>query len=202
MPRPRFLSIQSPKQWEVILSPVRGELVQALRCIGPCSTSELAEMLDRPADTLYRHLDALKRAGFVIESGERVRGTHHERLFDLTADDFKMGFAADAHSSEGQQGIAATARAFLGTMTDTIERSAEAGVLELPPPGPNLLLNYEVSWLTPAEFKKARALMFQLKQLMDKARPRRAGKLYASVAALCPVTRKRRPSRARPTQER
>jgi predicted transcriptional regulator len=193
MARQPVLYVRSPKQWETILAPIRTEILQGLRCLGPCSAGELAEMLDRPADTLYRHIELLLQAGFVVETGERKKGRHVERLFDLTADDFAMDFV-DTQSPEGRAGLNRTAKAFLGTMARAFDDSASSGTLNLPRPDPNFVLNYEVSWLTTEDFKKARALMYQLKVLMDEARVRREGKLYASITGLCPITRKRRPS--------
>lgn len=36
--------------------------------------------------------------------------------------------------------------------------------------------------------------MFQVKQLMDEARPKARGRLYCSLTVLCPVTRTKRRS--------
>lgn len=191
MPRPPVLYIKSPKQWEVFLSPIRGEIAQALRCIGPCSASQLAQMVDRPADTLYRHIDQLKRAGFVIETGERKRGRHVERLFDVAADDFAMDFA-EITRGEGRASVQKTARAFLGTVSKTVGDSLEAGALEMREAERNFVMNYELSRLTPERFKKARALMYQIKVLMDESRTRDEGALYCTLTVMCPVTRSRR----------
>ena len=61
-------------------------------------------MVDRPADTLYQHLDALRCAGFVVEAGERREARHHERLFGAAADDFAMEFS-DVFPSERHAAI-------------------------------------------------------------------------------------------------
>ncbi len=196
MGRPKFIRITSPQQWAVPLAPIRSELLQALRCLGPCSAAELGRMLDRPADTLYRHLAQLQRAGYVVESGIRKRGRSAERLFDLTADDFAMAFA-DVRSDAAKSSVARTARVFLDAMRRTIVDSAQADALVLPTPEPNFLINYELSWLTPQDFRKVRALMYQIKLLMDGARPKCQGRLYSSITVLAPVTRKKRPSTQR-----
>lgn len=199
MPRPEVLLVKSPKQWEVFLSPIRCEIAQALRCIGPCSAADLATMVDRPADVLYRHLDQLKKAGFVSEVGTRKRGRHHERLFDVTADDFAIDFAG-ASSDEEREALISTARSFLGTMIKSFEYAANTGniVLGQADRGSivkaerNFVINYELSRLPPEKFRKARALMYELKLLMDEARTEAEGPLYASVTVLCPVTRPQR----------
>lgn len=73
-----------------------------------------------------------------------------------------------------------------------IADSLEAGELEIAGQHRNFVLNYELSWLTPEKFKKARALMYQLKQLMDESRPEGEGRLYCSITVLSPVTRAKR----------
>jgi DNA-binding transcriptional ArsR family regulator len=183
--------LKSPKQWEVLLSPIRGEIAQALRCIGPCSAAELAKMVDRPADTLYRHLEQLKRAGFVVEHGERKKGRHHERLFDVTADDFAMDFT-EITRGEGKQSVHTTAKSFLGTIDKSMKSSLDAGALVMSGAERNFVINYELSWLTPEKFKKARQLMYEIKQLMDEARPKGEGRLYCTLTVMCPVTRSNR----------
>lgn len=191
MSRTPVLSISSPAKWRVLLSPIRSELVQALRCIGPCSVSDLARAVGRPSDLLYRHLGLLERAGFVVQSGARKRGRHVERLVDVTADDFALGLQQLSNKVE-QDTVIQTARAFLGTTRKTIEHSARRGALVLDSPQRNFILNYELTRLTPAQFREARALVGRLKQIMDDARASAEGELFASVVVITPVVRSSR----------
>lgn len=204
MTRQPVLYIKSSAQWAEVLAPIRWEIVQGLRCIGPCSAAELGRLLDRPPDTLYRHLERLKIAGYVVECGARRKPRHRERLYDITAHDFAMDFV-DFATPDGQEGVTRTARAFMTNVVSVIGRSAAAGRLIPPKPDPNFVLNYEFGWLTPEDFKKARAILYQLKVLMDDARTRRQGSLYTAVTVLCPETRTRRAEsrtpRSKPTRK-
>lgn len=123
---------------------MRVEIAQALRCIGSCSASQLAKMVDRPADTLYQHLDALRCAGFVVEAGERREARHHERLFGAAADDFAMEFS-DVFPSERHAAIKKTTRAFLGAINKSVDDSLNAGEFNLTEDHRNFILNYELS---------------------------------------------------------
>ena len=76
------MMVRSPEAWRVLISPVRAEIAEALRLLGPCSMAELAAAIDRPADSLYQHLELLQKAGFVVQAGFR-KGT-----LTLTRSDF------------------------------------------------------------------------------------------------------------------
>lgn len=201
MARPAVLWIKDPARWRVLLSPARMEILQALRCLGPASVAELATLVDRPADLLYRQLEKLKGAGIVVESGVRKRNRHAERLFDVAADDFAIDF--DGLQGEPETAaIVETGRSFCTGAQRALEDSATAGALRIKGDDRNFVVNYELSWLTPEAFKRVRGLMYQVKQVMDESRGRGEGTLYVSVTVLAPVTRRRRRAGAKPARPR
>jgi DNA-binding transcriptional ArsR family regulator len=59
--------INEPRRLAALASPLRMELIGALRTHGPASIRELAAQLDRPADGLYHHVRTLLKAGIVVE---------------------------------------------------------------------------------------------------------------------------------------
>lgn len=65
----------------------RSEILSLLR-VRDMSISQLAEALDRDQSTIYRHLQKLKKAGFVEEAGKRK--VHHipEKLYSRAASVF------------------------------------------------------------------------------------------------------------------
>lgn len=195
MQRKPVVVIDSPAKWKALLSPARSEIMQGLRCIGPCSVAELAAMIDRPADTLYRHLDVLQRAGFVERTGERKRSRHTEQLVDVTGSDFAIGFGqpGDAKSDET---LHATSKAFLRSTARTVRDALKAGQLTVQPSTlRNFVLNYDVAWLTPERFRQVRGLVKQLKDIMDEGNAERHGRLYVTLTVSSPLVRRPRPSR-------
>src|SRR5687768_15775277 len=56
------LPVVEPRQIRALVSPARQDILDAVTAIGPCSVSELASALGRPADGLYYHIKALMRA--------------------------------------------------------------------------------------------------------------------------------------------
>ncbi len=174
----------------VLAAPARTEIAEALRLLGPCSVAEIATVIDRPADTLYRHIEALRKAGFVREAGLRKVGRNAEQTFDVVAEDFVIDFTGQAGRAENQA-IARTANSFLKAMSRAVRDTAQVGGLDPRAETRNISINYELSWLTPEKFQEVRDLIRRLKALMDDGKRRREGRLYMTLAIACPVTRKR-----------
>lgn len=199
--------VRTPAQWMVLMAPVRAEVAETLRLLGPCSIAEIAHTLDRPADTLYRHIDALRKAGFVREVGLRKAGRNAEQVFDVVADDFVIDFQGDALTAENKA-IRRTADSFLRAMGRAIRDTAAVNGLHAKADQRNVSINYELSWLTPDRLEEVRTLIRRLKAIMDEGKRSREGRLYMTLAIACPVTRKRgvddarqpaaRPARTKP----
>jgi DNA-binding transcriptional ArsR family regulator len=172
------------------MSPIRSEVAEALRLAGPCSVAEIALIIDRPADTLYRHIDALRKAGFVAEAGLRKKGRTAEQLFDMVAADFVPDFSHSSVLLENRI-THSTAATLLKAMERTVRDAAAARAIVARQPGRNTSMSYELGWLTPAMYQEVRALIGRLKVLMDESKKTRTGRLYMTLAIACPVVRKR-----------
>jgi hypothetical protein len=189
--RPGTLSITDVKAWSNLMVPARVEIAEVLRCMGPCTMSQLASILARPADTLYRHMQHLEAAGLVLRSTTRQPGKRSEAVYQFVADDVTPGFPPDR---KGQQALLGMTNAFFRTAVHSVRDSAQAQKLRFGalPQGeePNIAILYELGWLSPESLKQARSLLAQLKQLMDEGKRSAKGELFMSFALLTPVTRK------------
>jgi len=182
--------IESPAVWSVLVAPVRAEIVEALRLLGPCSLAEIGDAINRPADSLYKHLQLLQEAGYVTQVGFRKGSRNVEQLVDVVADDFMINFRDDTGSDENKA-IVTTANSFLKAVGRAVRDSAQARQLVFQADQRNIAINYELSWLTPEAFQEVRGLIHRLKQLMDDGKKRREGRLYMSLVVATPVTRRR-----------
>jgi predicted transcriptional regulator len=192
--RPPVQFVTDPAMWAVLNSPIRLEIAETLRCIAPCSVAELAEVLNRPADTLYRQLEQLEQAGFVRRVGFRKSGRHVEQLVDLTAGDFLVDFEQSPRPA-AERAIVSTARSALKGALHAFEGAAAEGALKFGRARTNTSLLYELSWLSPAQFEEVRGLLRRLKEILDAGKLERSGDLYLTVALATPVVRKHRPRR-------
>jgi DNA-binding transcriptional ArsR family regulator len=198
MPRPPIHHLANPKAWSVIVAPVRLEIVEAMRMVAPCSIAELAESLDRPADTLYRHIEKLKRAGVVVDAGTRRAGRRVEQVYDLVADDFRIGFK-DITERAANKAYNETMQSIFKIASRTTRDSASACQLVGMGEERNVVGKIEHAWLTHAEFVALREILMRAKQFMDDRKGRREVQAALAAFVAVPVTRKRGAKRKRPS---
>lgn len=190
MPRPAIHLIHGLKAWSIYAAPVRLELVETMRVIAPCSVAELATALDRPADTLYRHVEKLLAIGVVVDAGIRRKGRRSERVFELAGDDFRPAVpAGDVRLANRVFNVAAqsVARIVARTARDT----SAAGQVVFSADAQNVTVKCEHAWLSPRDFLELRAMFREIKRFMDVRKARREGRLYLAAFAVVPVHRKR-----------
>ncbi|MDX2017021.1 MAG: helix-turn-helix domain-containing protein [Planctomycetota bacterium] len=191
MSRPQSLVVVSPQAWRVLMSPVRTEIAEALRCGGAMSMSELASATGRPADSLYRHVELLREAGFVVPAGFRKNGRHIEQLVDVAADDFLLELN-DAQGEQENLAVVDTVRSFARATERAVRDASRARELRFEQGSRNISINYEIGWLTPEAFQEVRALVRRLKSIMDEGKRKREGRMYMSFVVATPVVRKSR----------
>ena len=195
MSRPAIHRIANPKAWTVLVAPVRLEVIEVMRMIAPCSIAEIATALDRPADTLYRHLEKLKRAGAVVEAGVRRIGRRVEQVYDLVADDFRVDFK-DGSGRTANKAYNDTMQSIIKVASRTARDSSAAGQLLGVGEERNIMGKIEHAWLTQEQFIELRELMMKVKSFMDAHKSHREGRLYLAALIAMPVTRKRGAKRA------
>ncbi len=195
MSRPAIHRIANPKAWTVLVAPVRLEVIEVMRMIAPCSIAEIATALDRPADTLYRHLEKLKRAGAVVEAGVRRIGRRVEQVYDLVADDFRVDFK-DGSGRTANKAYNDTMQSIIKVASRTARDSSAAGQLLGVGEERNIIGKIEHAWLTQEQFIELRELMMKVKSFMDAHKSHREGRLYLAALIAMPVTRKRGAKRA------
>jgi DNA-binding transcriptional ArsR family regulator len=196
MPRPAIHHITTPKAWAVYIAPARLELVETMRMLAPCSIAEIAAAIDRPADTLYRHIEKLRKIGVVTEAWVRRSGRRFEQVFDLAGDDFRPHFRDTSPRTTNKMFGDATksiAKILLRTTRDAT--AAEQIVFE--PSKRNAFAKFEHAWLSQAEVEQLGEMFLAIKRFMDARKSRREGRLYLAAFAAVPVHRKRRARVAR-----
>lgn len=84
--------ISKEKDFDLICSPVRASVLEALIAFGPMSNREIALRLGRSAALIHHHVGILLRGGLVREYARQKRGKHSERVFELTTEDWRFDF--------------------------------------------------------------------------------------------------------------
>lgn len=190
MARTRTQTPVPPAAWLTMMSPVRSEIAQAVTLLGTCSVAQIAAVTNRPADTLYPHLQKLRRAGIVVAAGERREGRHVQALYAMRATDIQPDFRGASVELENRLGHK-TASALLRAMDRTVRDAASARALVTRAQGRNISMSYELGRLTPAMFQRLRRHVQAIKALMDEGKRRSTGTLYLAITIACPVVRRR-----------
>lgn len=190
MHRPPIHHITTPKAWAVYIAPARLELVETMRMLAPCSVAEIAAAIDRPADTLYRHIEKLRKIGVVTEAGVRRAGRRFEQVFDLAGDDFRPQFRDTSPRTTNKMFNDAT-RSIAKILLRTTRDAAAAEQIVFEPGRRNAFAKFEHAWLSQAEVDQLGEMFLAVKRFMDARKERRSGRLYLTAFAAVPVQRRR-----------
>jgi len=97
--QPPSVTLHAPAHLRALHTPARQEIVDTLDAAGPCSVARLAQLVGRPADSLYHHLRRLVRVGLVVEE-RRKEGRHVFAVYRLGVRPLKLRYAAPARSGD------------------------------------------------------------------------------------------------------
>ncbi len=84
--------ISKEEDFDLICSPVRASVLEALVAFGPMSNREIALRLGRSATLIHHHVGILLRGGLVREHARQKRGKHLERVFALRTEDWQFDY--------------------------------------------------------------------------------------------------------------
>jgi DNA-binding transcriptional ArsR family regulator len=171
-----------------IVAPLRQEIVDALDAAGPCSIARLAELIGRPADSLYFHLRKLERVGLVVETERRRDGRHVFRVYDLPAHPVSLRYGDPIRAAD-LTGIARSA--FRAAARDFAAAATDPAVVRPTGRERELWMARAKGWLTPGELARANELLGQLLTLVrsanTRAGQRQGTRLFGITFGLAPV---------------
>jgi Helix-turn-helix domain len=192
--RPDTRVLTTRRQMAALASPVRLELVGAVKAAGPSSVRELAARMGRPADGLYHHVKALLRAGVLVQTDTRKAGKRTEAVYALAAP--RIGGALDPASPAGRDDVTRAAAAVLRLAGREFTAAVRSGRVGCAGNVRNALVQRQKSWLTDDALAELHGLLARVEQLLTATAERRAGRPYAFTTVLAPLPPNRRASRA------
>jgi DNA-binding transcriptional ArsR family regulator len=178
-----------------IVAPLRQDIVDALDAAGPCSIAELAELLGRPADSLYFHLRKLEKVGLIVEVERRREGRHVFRVYDVPGHPMTLRYAPPIRAAD----LAGIARsAFRAATKDFAGAVGDESVADKQGPERELWMARAKGWLTKAQLHRVNALLAEVlatvragkgRRLSARPGPERAAhqKLFALTFGFAPV---------------
>jgi DNA-binding transcriptional ArsR family regulator len=106
--------LKGPESLNILVSPVRLNIMDRIEALAPCTIGELARSLRVPPDRLYYHVELLVKAGLLIKNGQRPGPTRHGAIYALRARHWHIDYRLHEARSRKQ----------LGRITDMMLRQA------------------------------------------------------------------------------
>jgi DNA-binding transcriptional ArsR family regulator len=188
--RPKQYVIHGTKQLSVLAAAARQELVDVLAHMGTVSVAEIAATMGRPADALYFHLRALKRAGLVEQVGYRTRSGRQEALFRTVAPELRLEY--ELHNAANRRGITAIVSSMLRLGVRDFRRAFAGGDAIVAGSHRELWALRRTGRLSLSQIRDVNR---SIGQLMRHLKPQGRGRLYGITVLLTPLDHRSRRSK-------
>ncbi|MCA8960203.1 MAG: helix-turn-helix transcriptional regulator [Planctomycetes bacterium] len=182
-PRPR--RVETREQWEALTSPVRYDIVDLLRSIGPSSVTDLAKHMGRPADSLYYHLKKLQSVELVRQCGTRQRMGQSEAIFEIAGDGIDPG---DPRDPQQRPFVAQLLSAVLRMTERDVKGAIARDDIVLDGEDKNLYGRRDLAWLDRRDLARVNRHLAAIGEIIESGRRSRKGELFALTTFLTRLT--------------
>jgi len=183
--RPDELPINDPELVEVLVSPIRQEIVDAAAGLGPFSASELAKVLGRRPDSLYYHLGRLEEAGLLKHVETRETSGRPEVIYALPARYVRLDLKSPRINKGGV--ISKMVGAMMRLTSRQYAKAVEEEQAQLTGHTRNCYAARITGWLEEDDVALMNHLIEEMNELLSRGRRRRTGRLHALTVALVPI---------------
>jgi DNA-binding MarR family transcriptional regulator len=152
--------VTTPRQLQVIASPGRDEILDAVSVIGPCTVSQLARFLGRSRHALYYHVRALKQCGLLRESRSIGTGRRATVKYEVPGRPLVVRF--DFSTRTARQAVLSLAAARLRSAARGFARACHRQIAVVEGPRRNLWATRWTGTLTPQALEEANRLFARL----------------------------------------
>ena len=170
--------LHAPAHLRALHTPARQEIVDTLDAAGPCSVARLAELIGRPADSLYHHLRRLVRVGLVVEERHK-EGRHVFAIYRLQVRPLKLRYERPACSADVVGVVGAAHR----LAWREFRRAMGRGDAITSGPRRTLWGARAKGWLSPDELERVNRLLGEVIELLRAGTPAR-GRVPVSASFL------------------
>jgi DNA-binding transcriptional ArsR family regulator len=186
----RPYKIKDPDQLELLASPIRQEIVDAVAALGECSARELARELGVAPDALYYHLKKLVSAGLLASVGQRAATRRPEEVYRTAARDMLMVW--DLDDPQVSAAILKAMGAVLRMAERDFRRGAELPTARSGTRDRNLGGGRVTAWLTRGELEQVNGLLGRVEQIFHGARRTRSRELVSLTWLIAPMAARER----------
>lgn len=171
-----------------LTSPLRLELIGAVKEAGACSIRELAAQMGRPADGLYHHVRLLLKTGVLVEAETRKVGRRSEAVYALAAP--RVAGVHRPESAASRRAVTKAASAALRLAAREFEAAIESGEASCAEGVSRMLAKRQTTWLTDAGLSELKDLLARVEELLSDGTRARDGRPYSLTMILSPLIRR------------
>jgi DNA-binding transcriptional ArsR family regulator len=187
--RPALGGSGASRHLAALASPLRIELIGALRTHGPASIRELATQLDRAPDGLYHHVRTLLKAGIIVERAQRKVGRRTEALYELAAS--RIAGRLDPKSPQSKTAAVRAGAAAIRLAVREFKTAIESDAVTFSNGVANTRASRQTTWLTDPGILKLHRLLGQIERLLLKENKHKRGRLHSLTVVLAPCVKRR-----------
>ena len=176
--------VSDPEQLQVLASPGREEILDAVVQVGPCTISELARAVGRPRHALYYPVRALRDCGLVVESLRKCRGAKPAAVYDVPRRPMAVSF--DLSTPDRRDAVTVLGTSRFKRAAQAFEAAVQSGAVVTEGPSRELWATQLKGSLSPAEVREANRLFSKLVELFSMP-PRKDRKGYILTFAMSPI---------------
>jgi len=165
-PTSRPFHITKPAATRALASATRQEIVDVLSSAGPCTVSQLADLLGRRPDALYFHLRSLERVGLVCQKAVPDSEASGGVVYELPGSEVRLDYDAAPRAD-----LARVVRHALKLSIREFERECLAG-RSIGAGAERVLWGGRVmGWVNAKELAQINSLIESLHAILRKGRP-------------------------------
>ena len=183
------------ERMQALCSPARQEILDTLQILGPCSISQIAAHLGRPADSLYYHVRKLGEVGLLRESGTRRARRREEVLYDLPAKPPET--PSPDEDFDSRAAVIKSTAAMLRLTERTFREAYDRGLTNSQGPGRNVCADRVKGWVTSEDLLEIRRLMERIHEIVAAEPTARGDAELVSVSQVLTPVLARQVTRAR-----
>jgi biotin operon repressor len=178
--------VSNARQLQVIASPGREAIIDAVGLIGPCSVPQLARELGFTRHALYYHIKALRNVGLLVEEHRSQQGKRATAYYDLPGRPLSVSF--DLSTRQRREAVVQLARTRLKAGERGFNRAVKDETVIVKGPRRELWATHLKGWLSRGDLKEANGLLRRLIALVGSKTASAASRerAFEFTFVLCP----------------
>jgi DNA-binding transcriptional ArsR family regulator len=177
--------IEKPDQLELLVSPVRQDILDSLESMGPSSVFELSRAIGLSADALYYHMKKLVAVGLILEHSTRPSDRRDESIFALPARTMRLRY--DPANSAQTQSVSKIVNSMLRSAGRDFQTGMDNDAAVTNGPCRNLWGARLKGWLSQNQISEVNDLLHQLYDVFHASGPSDDKTLCALTWNITPI---------------